>query len=129
MHVGREMVRRGTPGRSTKTGPDLVSPHTCCFVSWLLQCTHRKCPCLLLVVVLLRCQALPPYPREPTGRRSSPLLMVMLCSCHCPRSLVGRYPRSSGSSVMLWATSGTPETYGIGQRRNHLLVRDARYLQ
>ena len=33
--------------------------------------------------------------------------MLMLCSCHCPQSVVGRYPRSSGSSVMLWATSGT----------------------
>ena len=100
------------------------------------------CPCLLhlsrdcrsaaplgvflLVTVLLLCHALPLTPGGPTGQRSSPLLMLTHCSCHCPQSVVGRYPRSSGSSVMLWATSGSPGTHGIEQGRNHLSVRDAR---
>ena len=61
-------------------------------------------------------------PGGPTGQRSSPLLMLMLCSCHCPQSLVGHYPWSFGSSVMLWAASGSPRTHGIEQGRNHLSV-------
>ena len=64
-----------------------------------------------LAFCLLLCCCVPvpcPFPPgEQTGQRPSPLLMLTLCSCHCPQSLVGRYPRSSGSSVMLWATSGT----------------------
>ena len=68
------------------TGRDLVSPHACCFVSWLLQCTHRKRPCLLLVAVLLHCHALPSYPGDSTVQRSPPLLMLKLCSCHCSQS-------------------------------------------
>ena len=99
------------------------------------------CPCLLLcflvaavlppeelcllVAMLLLCHALPLTPGESMGQRSSPLLMLTLCSCHCPQSLVGRPPRSSRSSVMLWATSGSPGTHGIEQGRNHLSVRDA----
>ena len=51
---------------------DLVSPHACCFVSWLLQCTHRKRHCLLLVAVLRRCYALPLTPGNSTGQRSLP---------------------------------------------------------
>ena len=80
----------------------------------------------MLVAVLQLCHALTLTPGEQTGQRSSPLLMLTLCSCHCPQSLVGRYPRSSESSVMLWATSGSPGTHGIEQGRNHLSVRDAR---
>ena len=79
--------------------------------------------------LLLCCCVAPPCPSthcDPTDQRPSPLLMLKLCGCHCPKSLVGRYPRSSGSSVMLWATSGSPETHGIEQGRNHLSVREAR---
>ena len=68
----------------------------------------------------------PLTPGEQTGQRPSPLPMLTLCSCHCPQSLVDRYPRSSGSSVKLWATSGSPGTHGIERGRNHLSARDAR---
>ena len=54
---------------------------------------------------------------------------LMLFSCPCPQSRVGWYSRSSGSSVKLWATSGSLGTHGIGQGRNHLPVRDARKLR
>ena len=60
------------------------------------------------------------------GQRPWLLLMLMLCNCHCPQCMAGRYPPSFGSSLMMWATSGTPGTHGIEQGRNHLLVRDAR---
>ena len=44
-----------------------------------------------------------------------------------PQSLVGRYPRSSGSSVMLChAILGSPGTHRIDLRKNHMSVRDAR---
>ena len=76
-----------------------------------------------LAFCLLRC---PLTPGEQTGQRPSPLLMLKLCRCHCPQSLVDRYPRSSGSSVMLWATSSSPGTHGIERDRNHLSARDAR---
>ena len=70
-----------------------------------------------LAFCLLRCCCVavscPITPGEQTGQRPSPLLMLTLCSCHCPQSLVDRYPRSSGSSVMLWATSGSPGTHEI----------------
>ena len=68
------------------------------------------------------CVAVPcPLTRgEQTSQRPLPLLMLTLCNCHCPQSLVDRYPRSSGSSVMLWATSGSPGTHGIERGRNHL---------
>ena len=79
----------------------------------LLRCCCVAVPCSLT-------------PGEQTGQRRSPLLMLTLCSCHCPQSLVDRYPRSSGSSVMLCATSGSPGTHGIEQGRNHLSARDAR---
>ena len=62
----------------------------------------------------------------PTGHCPSPLLMLKLCNCHYPQNLVVQYPRSSGSSFMLWATSGSPGTHAIEHGRNHLLVRDAR---
>ena len=83
---------------------------------------------LAFCLLLCCCVAVPcPFtPGEQTGQRPSPLLMLKHCSCHCPQSLVGRYPRSSGSSVMLWATSGSPGTHGIEQGGNHLSVRDAR---
>ena len=92
----------------------------CCFATdrealafYLLRCCCVALPC-------------PLTPGEPTGQRPSPLLMLTLCSCHCPQSLVDRYPRSSGSSVMLWATSGSPGTHGIERGKNHLSARDAR---
>ena len=61
------------------------------FAFCLLRCCCIAVPC-------------PLTPGEQTGQRPSPLLMLTLCSRHCPQSLVDRYPRSSGSSVMLWAT-------------------------
>ena len=65
-----------------------------------------------LAFCLLRCCCVavpcPHCPGEQTGQRPSPLLMLRLCRCHCPASLVDRYPRSSGSSVMLWATLRQP---------------------
>ena len=83
-----------------------------------------------LAFCLLRCYCVAvPCPLtlgEQTGQRPSPLLMLTPCSCHCPQSLVDRYPRCSGSSVMLWATSGSPGTHGIERGRNHLSARDAR---
>ena len=48
-----------------------------------------RCACLLLVFVLLHHNALLCTPGESTGQRSSPLLMLTLCSCHCPQILVG----------------------------------------
>ena len=83
---------------------------------------------LAFCLLLCCCVAVPcPFtPGEQTGQRSSTLLMLTLCKCHCPQSLVGWYPRSSRSSVMLWATSGSPGTQGIERGRNHLLARDAR---
>ena len=83
------------------------------FAFCLLRCCCIAVPC-------------PLTPGEQTGQRPSPLLMLTLCSRHCPQSLVDRYPRSSGSSVMLWATSGSPGTHGIERGRNHLSARDAR---
>ena len=83
---------------------------------------------LAFCLLLCCCIALPcPFtPDDQTGQRPSPLLMLKLCSCHCPQSLVGRYPWPSRSSVMLWATSRSPGTHGIQPGRNHLSVRDAR---
>ena len=102
-----------------------------CFAACVLLCSlvaalRREA----LAFCLLRCCCVavpcPLTPGEQTGQRPSPLLMLTLCSCHCPQSLVDRYPRSSGSSVMLWATSGSPGTHGIERGRNHLSARDAR---
>ena len=53
-------------GTQTKR-PRLASPHACCFVHLLLLCTHRRRRCFLLVAVLLRCYALPLYPRRTKG--------------------------------------------------------------
>ena len=54
-------------GIDTETGPALASPHACCFVTWLLGCTHRMRPCFLLVAKPLHCPALPLYPRRSNG--------------------------------------------------------------
>ena len=94
----------------------------------LLGCCVAPIGCALAFCLLLcRCIALPcPFtPGGTTGPRPLPLLMLTLCSRHCPQSLVGWYPRSSASSVKLWATSGSPGTHGIEQGRHHLSVRDA----
>ena len=61
------VLRWGVPRRSTSKGHDLVSPHSRCFVSWMLLCTHGECPCLLLFAMLLCCLALPLYPRRTNG--------------------------------------------------------------
>ena len=82
---------------------------------------------LAFSLLLCCCDAMPcpNTPGGPTRQRTSPLLMLTLCSCHCPQTLVGRYPRSSGPSVMLCAAPSSPGTHGIEQGKNHLLVRDA----
>ena len=51
-------------------GSVLASPHACCFVPWLLHCNGQRCHCFLLVAMLLRCFALPPYPRRTNGPAS-----------------------------------------------------------
>ena len=83
------------------------------FAFCLLRCCCIAVPC-------------PFTPGEQTGQCPSPLLMLTLCSRHCPESLVDRYPRSPRSSVMLWATSGSPGTHGIERGKYHLSARDAR---
>ena len=99
-----------------------------CAALYLGCCFAPVGDALAFCLLLCCCVAVPcPFtPGEQTGQRPSPLLMLKLCSCHCPQSLVRRYPRSFGSSVMLWATSGSPGTHGIERGRNHLSARDAR---
>ena len=105
-----------------ETGPALGSPRACCFVLGHCVAPIGGTLAFRLVAMALHCPALPLFPR----RSLSASLMLKLCNYHCPQSLVGRCLRSSGSSDMLWATSGSPRTHGIEQGRNHLLVRDAR---
>ena len=69
----------------------------------------------MLAAVLLLCCALPLTPSGGRGQCLLPLLMLTLCSCQCPQSLVGLYLWSYGSSIMLRATSGSPGTHGIEQ--------------
>ena len=97
-------------------------------VLYLGCCSAPVGDALAFCLLLCCCVAVPCAftPGEQTGQRLSPLLMLKLCSCHCPQSLVGRYPRAFGSSGMLWATSGSPGTHGIERGRNHLSARDAR---
>ena len=113
-------------GRHTTMGPLWL--HCMCAALYLGCSVAPKGGALAFCLLLCCCVALPcPFtPGDPTDQRPSPLLMLQLCSCHCPQSLVGRYPRSFRSSVMPWATSGSPGTHGIEQGRNHLSVRDAR---
>ena len=53
-----------------------------------------------LAFCLLRCCCValpcPLTPGEQTGQRPSPLLMLTLCSCHCPQSLVDQIPGPLG---------------------------------
>ena len=58
------MYSQRVPGMDTVTGPALASPHACCFVSWLLCCTHRRRPCFLLVAMQLHGRALSLHPRR-----------------------------------------------------------------
>ena len=117
---------RGGGGTRTTRGPLLLRRMRAAL--YLGCCFAPVGDALAFCLLLCYCVAVPcPFtPGEQTGQRPSPLLMLKLCSCHCPQSLVGRYPRSSGSSVMLWATSGSPGTHGIERGRNHLSARDAR---
>ena len=110
----------------TKRGPLLLRRMRAAL--YLGCCFAPTGDALAFCLLLCWCVAEPcPFtPGEQTGQRPSLLLMLTLCSCHRPESLVGRYPRSSGSSVMLWATSGSPGTHGIERGRNHLSARDAR---
>ena len=62
---GRESQRAA--GIDTETGPALASPRACCFVTWLLHCTHRMRPCFLLVAMPLHCPALPLYLQRSKG--------------------------------------------------------------
>ena len=116
----------GGGGTRTKRGPLLLRRmHAALY----LGCCFAPIGDTLAFCLLLCCCVAEPCPFTPgeqTGQRPSPLLMLTLCSCHCPQSLVGRYPRSSGSSIMLWATSGSPRTHGIERGKNHLSARDAR---
>ena len=57
-------------GNMNDGGSVLASPHACCFVPWLLHCNGQRCHCFLLVAMLLRCFALPPYPRRTNGPAS-----------------------------------------------------------
>ena len=93
-------------GMDTETGLAFASPHAWCFVTCC--CIAPIGGTLAFCLLLCRCIALPcPYtPGGPTGQRPSPLLMLKLCSCHCPQSLAGRYPRSSGSPSCF----GPPQT-------------------
>ena len=116
----------GSGAARTKRGPLLLRRMRaalylgCCFapIGDALAFSLLLCCCVAEACLFTR--------GEQTGQRPSPLLMLTLCSCHCPQSLVGRYPRSSGSSVMLWATSSSPGTHGIERGRNHLSAGDAR---
>ena len=80
----------------------------------LASCSAAAQPCLAL------------YPRRTNGPASVAVANANTLQLPRPRNLVGRYPWSSGSSFMLWATSGSPGIHGIEQCRNHLSVRDAR---
>ena len=107
----------GGGGTRTKRGPLLLRRMRaalylgCCFAPvgdalafCLLLCCCVAVPCPLYL-----------YPRRTNGPASVAVANAKACSCHCPQSLVGRYPRFSGSSVMLWATSGSLGTHGIEQ--------------
>ena len=113
-------------GTRTKRGPLLLRRMRAAL--YLGCCLAPIGDALAFCLLLCSCVVVPcPFtPGEQTGQRPSPLLMLILCSSHCPQSLVGRYPRSCGSSVKLWATSGSPGTHGIERGRNHLSARDAR---
>ena len=63
MLVGKGGWKAMDTKREDKDGPDIFSPRAWCIDSWLVQCTRRNHPCLLLVGVLMCCHALPPYPR------------------------------------------------------------------
>ena len=60
----------GGGGTRTTRGPLLLRRMRGCFVPWLLLCARRRRPCFLLVAVLLRCCALPLYPRRTNGPAS-----------------------------------------------------------
>ena len=116
----------GGGGTRTTRGPLLLR---CMRAALYLGCCIAPIGDALAFSLLLCCCVVVPCPftpGDPTGKCPSPLLMLTLCSCHCPQSLVGRYPWSFGSSVMLWATSSSPGTHGIERGKNHLSARDAR---
>ena len=116
---------RGGGGTRTMRGPLLLRRMRAAL--YLGCCFAPIGEALTFGLLLCRCVAVacPFTPGERTSQRPWPLLMLTLCSCHCPQSLVGRYPRPSGSSVMLWATPGSPGTQGNERGRNHLSARDA----
>ena len=74
-------VQRVT-GMDTETGPALASPHACCFVTWLLCCTHRRHPCFLLVAMPLHCPTFPLYPRRSNG--PAPVAVANATTMHLP---------------------------------------------
>ena len=115
----------GGGGTRTTRGPLLLRRMRA--ASYLGCCFAPIGDAFAFCLLLCCCVAVPcPFtPGDQTGQRPSPLLMLTLCNSHCTQSLVGRYPRSSGSSVMLWATSGSPGTHQIERGTNHLSARDA----
>ena len=119
-------MRQRTSGEDTLTGRALALPHACCFVSWLLHCTHRKSPCFLRFAILLRCYALGHYP----GRSNGPLL-VAVAKANAPQLPLPpkRGWRVSPVNWVLRNAVGHLGTHGNEQCRYHLSVRDARLLQ
>ena len=84
-----------------------------------------------LAFCLLRCCCVAvPCPLTPRGTNGPASVAVANANALQlplpPKAWLTRYPRSSGSSVMLWATSSSPGTHGIERGRNHLSARDAR---
>ena len=71
-------------------------------------------------------QCLAPFPRRFNRAKLVTVAIANAMQWPLRPNLVGWYPRLSRSSIKLWATSGSPRSYGIEQGRNHLSVRDAR---
>ena len=87
---------RGDGGTQTTRGPLLL--RRMCAALYLGCCFAPIGDALAFCLLLCRRVAVPcPFtPGEQRGQRPSPLLMLTLCSCHCPQSLVGRYPGPLG---------------------------------
>ena len=60
----------GGGGTQTTEGSLLLRGMRAAFFPWLPLCAGQRSPCFLLVAMLLRCCALPPYPRRTNGPAS-----------------------------------------------------------